>query len=474
MGGSSGGGSKSTQTNPMIMGALPLVQQQLASGQLAPPQQFNLHPDQLSAQQQYAMALNGGLANQPGFQQANNTAGWFAGGNNVANYNQPNGQYQATMGGSYMGQNGVDGQGSGNFLNQLISGNGMNGPAGGLLTQLINGGGLSGETGQQISQLAQGAGLQGQAGQYLNNVVGGQYLSPDSNPFFNQMVNQSIAAARPSLDAQFASSGRFGSGAASNAMADSADRIGTQLGYQNYQNERQAQQQAAGLLGGYQTGAQNLMAGLQGNAANTMAGMQYGAGNTMAGIDATAFQNERQRQLAAAQGMSTNITNSNQQQLAGAGLLSQLLGQQMTGANNAAEMQNQFDMGNLYDQAQQYNYDQSRPSQGLQKFMQMINGGQMQSTQQQVLSPMQQAGGYLGLLGSVGGLAGGIGNAFGGGYGGGGYGGYVDPGSMDGSVGGSLMSGLGGAGAGAAAGSMFGPIGTGVGALAGGLLGMFG
>lgn len=87
-----------------------------------------------------------------------------------------------------------------------------------------------------------------QAANYFGNVARGDYLSPNSNPFFQGMVDQSIMAARPSVDSAFASSGRLGSGAQAAAFSDAATRAATALGYQNYQNERGYQNQANSLL----------------------------------------------------------------------------------------------------------------------------------------------------------------------------------------------------------------------------------
>jgi hypothetical protein len=90
--------------------------------------------------------------------------------------------------------------------------------------------------------------LLGQAQNYFSSVARGDYLNPTSNPYFQGMVDQTIAAARPSVDTAFASSGRLGSGAHAAAFSDAALRASTGLGYQNYQTERGYQDQAAGML----------------------------------------------------------------------------------------------------------------------------------------------------------------------------------------------------------------------------------
>lgn len=99
-----------------------------------------------------------------------------------------------------------------------------------------------------LASIFSGSNLDSQGMDYLRRVTSGDYLT-DQNPYFNDMVNNSIAAARPSVDAAFASSGRLGSGSHAAALADSANRTATTLGYQDYQAERQLQDQAArGLL----------------------------------------------------------------------------------------------------------------------------------------------------------------------------------------------------------------------------------
>ena len=86
----------------------------------------------------------------------------------------------------------------------------------------------------------------GAANSYAQNVLGGQYLN-GGNPEFGNMVNQIGMATRPSIDATFASAGRYGSGAHSNSYADALTRQAGQLAFQNYGQERGMQQQMAGL-----------------------------------------------------------------------------------------------------------------------------------------------------------------------------------------------------------------------------------
>jgi hypothetical protein len=84
------------------------------------------------------------------------------------------------------------------------------------------------------------------AGQHLQSTLGGQYLS-SGNPYFSGMVGRIANEVRPRIDSQFATSGRYASGAhqeaASRALADAT----ASLAYQNYADERGNMQQAMSL-----------------------------------------------------------------------------------------------------------------------------------------------------------------------------------------------------------------------------------
>jgi len=76
----------------------------------------------------------------------------------------------------------------------------------------------------------------------LSQTLNGDFLN--SNPYLQQMIQQTTQAITPALDAKFAGSGRYGSGAHANALASAAADAGTRLGYQNYNDERQNQLKA--------------------------------------------------------------------------------------------------------------------------------------------------------------------------------------------------------------------------------------
>lgn len=84
------------------------------------------------------------------------------------------------------------------------------------------------------------------AGQQLQNTLGGQYLSA-GNPYFSGMVGRVANEVRPRIDSQFASSGRYASGAHQEAAARALTDATASLAYQNYADERGNMQQAMSL-----------------------------------------------------------------------------------------------------------------------------------------------------------------------------------------------------------------------------------
>lgn len=79
----------------------------------------------------------------------------------------------------------------------------------------------------------------------LQNTLNGNYLNAGSNPYLGGVMDQALNKVRSSLDSQFNLAGRTGSGAAANAFAENASNALTNIGYQNYNDERGRQQQAA-------------------------------------------------------------------------------------------------------------------------------------------------------------------------------------------------------------------------------------
>lgn len=191
------------------------------------------------------------------------------------------------------------------------------------------------------------SGLEGY-GTLANTAAGGAL---NANPYQSQIVQQAVQAARVPIDSSFAGSGRLGSGAYANAMADSANRIGAQIGYQGYDAERQRQLAAAQQLG-----------------QNDMSAM--GLGGQLAG-QAAGFDQQ-------------NVAN-------------------MLGGGQLTEgYQNQV----LQDQINRWNYAQNREKSILSDYMGMVQGnygGSSTSTQPVVSNPaLQGISAATGLLGAAG------------------------------------------------------------------------
>ena len=101
---------------------------------------------------------------------------------------------------------------------------------------------LQGMYNRGIGGSAVDAGAQGLA----TDTMSGDYLSA-GNPYFGQMQQSMANKIIPQVMSQFAESGRYGSGAAANALASAlADKTG-QLAYQNYGDERARQMQTMAM-----------------------------------------------------------------------------------------------------------------------------------------------------------------------------------------------------------------------------------
>ncbi|WP_298967758.1 hypothetical protein [uncultured Methylobacterium sp.] len=147
----------------------------------------------------------------------------------------------------------------------------------------------------------------------LQAVADGKFLG-GSNPYLDDIVSRSNATAASDVAQRFAASGRYGSGAFSNAIADATSANESRLRYQDYDAERARQASAAtaidsadnartglasGILGNITTGqAQNASLATQGaqlgmaNDAQALAAVGQLAGQqaTNAGLDATRAQ----------------------------------------------------------------------------------------------------------------------------------------------------------------------------------------
>lgn len=97
---------------------------------------------------------------------------------------------------------------------------------------------------------------------YLTPSANGSYLS-SGNPEFKGMVGRIADALEPQIDGSFGAAGRYGSGANANAFASALTNESGNLAYQNYNDERARQLQAAqDIASNYTAGRQQQLQGL--------------------------------------------------------------------------------------------------------------------------------------------------------------------------------------------------------------------
>ncbi len=281
------------------------------------------------------------------------------------------------------------------------------------------------------------AGYAGQAG--ANNNLGmsqlgqtaqGNYIN--GNPWFSQMVQNAMdpitrnfqTATAPQLDASFASSGRYGSGAmlgqrenAQTVLADQLAKTSSNMYGQNYANERQQQLAAAQNYG--QLYNQGLGAAMQGLAG--AANVQQGAANTyQQGIQQAmnALAPQLNAMTAGAQGLQSGYQAGLQNQLNAAQLYPSLA------QANFIPSQMVQDVGKNVNALQQQFIDE--PYNTLDRYLKQIGavqGGSSSTTTPYFSNPLANAmsgiTGGLGIMQQMGGMGG-----LGGGGGMSGYGGY--------------------------------------------------
>lgn len=100
----------------------------------------------------------------------------------------------------------------------------------------------------QADMASQGvSGAQAAADQNLQDTLSGKYLDINTNSYLMPAANNILATVLPQINSQFAASGRGNSGLAARAASQGAtDALATQA-FNNYNNERQRQMQAAQL-----------------------------------------------------------------------------------------------------------------------------------------------------------------------------------------------------------------------------------
>jgi hypothetical protein len=324
-----GGGSGTTtvEKSDPWWGAQPF----LLTGMDRALENLNAGPAPTTALTNQAIGAYQGIGTSAPFQQAlaqtsNTAANGYGGAHQGAS--------QAMLG---MGQAGSLNPTAAATMQGLAQGGATNHAAMGTLQALMQ----NGSTDPQALAALRGLGASGstdaQGMDLLRRTAGGEFMA-EGNPYLQRVVDQNIAAARPSLDAAFAASGRGGSGAHAAAFADAALRQSNELGYQNYQQERGYQNAAAGALLAQGNADAAFRAGVQGNIlqqGNTnaafqgnMAGAVLGQGNTDAALRLNAAQGlqgataqDFQSRLAALQGGQAGIQSDWDARMAAAGLL---------------------------------------------------------------------------------------------------------------------------------------------------------
>lgn len=245
------------------------------------------------------------------------------------------------------------------FFWDAAQGNALNDRGMNTLDSIAGNGAGTGAYGDVFRGIANNSSIDPQAGGLLRSVAAGEHLT-DRNPFFQQQVDNSIAAARPSMDSAFASTGRLGSGAQAAAFADAATRTAGNLGYQDYSAERSRQDAAISQLinaGFTDKGIQLNAAGAGANLANSDANLRLSAGQ---GLLSSGLQQGAQ-QLQGAQGLLGSQQNDLASRMQAAQQLQQagLLGPQAQA--QAAQLAG----------AEQQRLD---PNSQLAKYMALING----------------------------------------------------------------------------------------------------
>jgi hypothetical protein len=123
-----------------------------------------------------------------------------------------------------------------------------------------------------VAGLAAGlAGSSSQTQRSLQDVADGKFLDA-GNPYLEGIIARGANEAGTAVAQRFAASGRFGSGRFAGAVADAANRIGTEARYADYNAERGRQAEAAQAI----DAAGNARAGLAGSLLGQVAGVNQG------------------------------------------------------------------------------------------------------------------------------------------------------------------------------------------------------
>lgn len=289
---------------------------------------------------------------------------------------------------SNVAQGNTAGAGAYDTLNKYGQGQFGGTAQGDALTRMAGGNFTGSTAGNQLTNMSKGQ-FSGTGLDQLVKTSNGAYTDPNNTAvqgLFNAqaqpLTQQFQQSTLPGLLSAYSAAGRYGSGANDSAINSASSALGQTLSNlsqstigQNYVNERSNQQNAAGQLAGYQTGAANTLLGAQGNAANGLLGAQVGAAGNMAGI-----QSQLGQYLSSLRGTSAGTLAGIQGSAISAlpGMASQQSSDQWTALSNAlsaAQGQQQIQQGTLNAGIAQGNYNANQPFMGLQNLSGLLQNG---------------------------------------------------------------------------------------------------
>lgn len=201
---------------------------------------------------------------------------------------------------------------------------------------------MSDRTGQGLDAMFNSTGAK-TSESYLTDAVNGKYTSTD-NPYLTQLQNSIRSSVMPSINARVSSSGMApGSSVDQNLVATGLGNAMAQPLFTSYENERNRQQQAAGMLPGVsQQINQNMIgAGQMGeayNQANIDAARQAWEENRVAGLRPYAEALPLLSTIGGAGGTSSSSSTGTQTQSTTPSLGQSILGAGMMGASMFSPM----------------------------------------------------------------------------------------------------------------------------------------
>ncbi|QRE76488.1 tail fiber domain-containing protein [Methylobacterium aquaticum] len=165
---------------------------------------------------------------------------------------------------AYSGISGIDTGLTAGLASRMASPNGAAQQVGNRLA-----GGNTVTTGASFQGLVDGMAGPSQTQRSLQDVANGKYLG-GANPYLDAVAQRSSNAAASKVAAQMAASGRYGSGMMQNAVSDAVSANENALRYQDYDQERARQAQAASAI----DSAANARTGLASSLLGSLGGVQ--------------------------------------------------------------------------------------------------------------------------------------------------------------------------------------------------------